>query len=272
MTNKEILQASLLDILFENRNKDYGAYILRRGYNHRLFSAMCSALSAAILLFILMSIGKKNRGEVNVSQESGTVVLRKIEWPADKPPLPKETRTINKPVAKIAGAKFVSQIVIKEDLKAKVTTLPEVKDLENKEISAVNTSGIPYEGTVRIFATPNAETENTDASSKEITFKANEREPEFPGGQGALNRFLKNNLNTPDDLQAGEIKTVHIRFLVGTDGMVSGLEIIQSGGSKFDKEVIRVCKKMPRWKPAFQNGTYVAVRYVLPVTFMGLEQ
>lgn len=50
------------------------------------------------------------------------------------------------------------------------------------------------------------------------------------------------------------------------------MEIVQTGGDMFDKEVVRVCKKMPRWKPAIQNGMHVPVSYVLPVTFIGTEQ
>jgi protein TonB len=65
---------------------------------------------------------------------------------------------------------------------------------------------------------------------------------------------------------------VQIRFKVDKDGVVSDLEISRSGGSEFDREVIRVCKKMPRWKPAVQNGFNVPVNYMLPVTFIGAEQ
>jgi len=68
------------------------------------------------------------------------------------------------------------------------------------------------------------------------------------------------------------VRTVQIRFKVDKDGMVSTLEILASGGSEFDNEVARVCKKMPRWNPAIQNGINVPVSYVLPVTFIGVEQ
>ena len=103
-------------------------------------------------------------------------------------------------------------------------------------------------------------------------FHANEREPEFPGGSEGLKRFLAKNLTTPSDLEDGEKKTVHIRFKVDKDGSVNTFEIITSGGNEFDNEVVRVCKKMPRWIPALQNGINVPVSYVLPVTFIGVEQ
>jgi len=88
----------------------------------------------------------------------------------------------------------------------------------------------------------------------------------------SLKRFLAKNLCTPSDLEDGEKKTVHIRFKVDKDGAVNEFEIITSGGNEFDNEVVRVCKKMPRWIPALQNGINVPVSYVLPVTFIGVEQ
>jgi periplasmic protein TonB len=83
---------------------------------------------------------------------------------------------------------------------------------------------------------------------------------------------LGKNLSTPDALEAGERKVVQIKFKVDKDGSVTSFEIVTSGGGEFDREVVRVCKKMPRWTPAIQNGINVPVSYVLPVTFIGLEE
>ena len=87
-----------------------------------------------------------------------------------------------------------------------------------------------------------------------------------------MKRFLSKYLTTPDELQAGEKKVVRIRFKVDTDGTVNTFEIMTSGGNEFDNEVVRVCRKMPRWMPAIQNGINVPVSYVLPVTFIGVEE
>ena len=270
MTTNEILQANLLDILFDNRNKDYGAYALRRGYNHRLLTATFGALSAAFLVFIMMSLGRKNLVEPVQISESGPIVIHQLDFPP-KPQPPKPT-TISKPAPKMASVKSVSEIVITDDSKMTKTEMPDIEELAGKEISNINSPGLPSDGKMQATETTNTSNENSVTQKEESKFKIDEREPEFPGGQEALIRFLRNNLNTPDDLQAGETKMVHVRFLVGADGLVSKLEIVQSGGTEFDEEVIRVCKKMPRWKPAFQNGSNVAVSYILPVTFIGVEQ
>jgi protein TonB len=272
MTTNEILRASLLDILFDNRNKDYGAYALRRGYNYRLLTATFGALSAAFLVFMMLSFGRKKTTEPKQVSGSGVVTIRKIELAPEKPQPLQKPKSISKPVPKIASVKLVNNFVIKKDFLIKEPDVPEIKELGNKDISNVNSSGLAPNGTLRGIETTNTGVENNGPQQEQPEFIANEREPEFPGGQEALIRFLRNNLNTPDELQTGETKTVQVRFLVGADGSVSKLEIVQSGGSEFDQEVIRVCKKMPRWKPAFQNGSNVAVSYILPVTFIGVEQ
>ncbi len=275
MTTKEILQASLLDILFDNRNKDYGAYALRRNYNFRLLAATAGTLAIAFLIFLLMSFTGKNRETVNnnsgkivVVSEAPTQVVKPKE-----PKIPEKKRIIPKLMREVAFVKLVNRIAIVPDANLKKTDMPDLKELENSEISNINSKGSKPDGIVRTSDNGNLNSNGDNTGTqKESAFKADEREPEFPGGQDALIRFLRNNLNTPDELEAGEKKMVQIRFRVGTDGTVSNLEILQSGGDEFDREVIRVCKKMPRWKPAFQNGTNVSVSYMLPVTFIGVEQ
>jgi protein TonB len=84
--------------------------------------------------------------------------------------------------------------------------------------------------------------------------------------------FLQRNLNAPSGLEPGEKKTVSIRFFVSVDGEITDFEVIQSAGRAFDNEVIRVLKKMPRWKPAIQNGQPIARAFTQPVTFVGMEE
>jgi protein TonB len=96
------------------------------------------------------------------------------------------------------------------------------------------------------------------------------REPEFPGGTKAWLDFLNRHLTVPGDLEEGETITVMIRFEVGVDGTVKNFEVVQSGGKRFDSEVIRVLKKMPKWKPAIMDNVPVARYFTQPVTFMGL--
>jgi protein TonB len=273
MTNKEILKADLLDIIFEKRNKDYGAYAIRRGYNHRLLTAIGSALSVILLFVFIKGFGKQEISSTPLSKKERIVEITEVKMFKENPKDPEKSIQAKKPSVKTASQKFVSKIVIKPDDKVK-EKLPEVSELDKKVIDdktqvGINDDGMPKE------KEKSAETGNgstTVTAQTQPDFVAHEREPEFPGGPDALKRFLARNLTTPSDMEDGEKKTVHIRFKVDKDGAVNTFEIITSGGNEFDNEVVRVCKKMPRWIPALQNGMNVPVSYVLPVTFIGVEQ
>src|SRR6266498_1137592 len=84
-----------------------------------------------------------------------------------------------------------------------------------------------------------------------------------------LPKFLMKYLVTPDELEAGEKKIVLVRFMVDAEGTISKTEIVQTGGDKFDREVIRVLNKMPKWIPAMQNGAKVTTWFTQPVSFIG---
>lgn len=277
MTNKEILQASLLDIVFENRNKGYGAYTLRKDYNTRLLIALAAGMSF-ILFFILISLfGKSQQSLTIIHFERGEVMVRELEMLKEKPKQPEKPKEVMKQkpgMHKVATVKFTTPPAIKEDNKVK-GPIAAINDLTDKYISDKAGTGIKADGISIQPQQPSTEPgtgESEPVVSVQKDFEIDERDPEFPGGAEAFKRFLNKNLITPDELLAGERKVVLIKFKVDKDGTVTGFEIVTSGGNDFDREVVRVCKKMPRWKPAMQNGITVTVSYVLPVTFLGLEQ
>ena len=275
MTNNEILQANLLDIIFENRNKDYGAYALRKGYNTRLLAALGAGLFLLLSVIFFNKINGTKKSETAVVDKGKGIVIRQIEMPKDiikEPEKPKVLKT-QQPAPKIAAVKFTTP-KIKEDDKVK-ETLAAVNTMNDKIISTENIEGKPDDGTVKVNPQPvenNGTGDGGPSQPKEPDFIVQERDPEFPGGPEALRRFLGKNLATPDELVAGEKKVVRIRFKVDKDGSVNTFEIETSGGNQFDNEVVRVCKRMPKWTPAIQNGINVPVNYVLPVTFIGVEQ
>jgi len=84
----------------------------------------------------------------------------------------------------------------------------------------------------------------------------------------ALRRFLQRNLTNPKEMEEGEEVNVKIKFVVGYDGRLQSFITVQDGGEEFNKEVIRVLKKMPMWEPGKSNGQNVAVYYTIPVKFV----
>lgn len=274
MTSNEILKANLLDIIFENRNRDYGAYDLRKGYNKRLLISLATGLSVILLFIVISGSGKSKNNRAPVINVKEGIVIKTIIMPKEKIVLLEKPKEVvkKKAVVKTATVNYTSPPKIEKDDVVK-NAMVAVKELDGKDISDKTMDGKEATDKVDLDKKVVEVTGNTlTAGPSQPEFVVDERAPAFPGGQDALRQFLGRNLKTPADLENGEKKIVQIRFKVDKDGSVTGFEILTSGGSEFDKEVIRVCKKMPRWVPALQNGINVPVNFVLPVTFIGVEE
>jgi len=265
MTSNEILHAEILDILFDNRNKQYGAYTLRKNYNQRLILALAGALSTIFLLMLLVRPGQSTG---YLKPEVPDLIVKQVTIPPDKvniePVRPKPTEPSSK---KMATEQFTRVRIVAQTN----NTLADVNDLSNKIIDVQTADG----GRSRFNEVPDIPLQgNGDGGKIEkietIAPPMIQAEPEFPGGIRAWLKFLNRNLIVPDELEADEKKLVRIRFQVAADGSVTNFEIVQSAGAMYDNEVIRVLKKMPKWKPAIQNNQPVARYFTQPVTFMGL--
>lgn len=269
MTNKEILQADLLDILFENRNKLYGAYALRKTYTNRLRIALGVALSA-VLLFVFISFINRNRNTNGPDRrDPNAMQLTEIDLSKPDDPKPPEPKPEIKP---LRAQVDYQQFRIVEDDQAD----PEIVDItaiQNANIGDQNIEG-DKPGDLATTITQSNGAGDVAGKKPDETDKPAlpTRNASFPGGTAAWLQFLRRFLQSPEDLEPGQRVEVQVRFWVEIDGGVSKAEIIKSGGKSFDKEVIRVLKKMPAWEPAIQNGNYVAVAYTQPVIFLGVEE
>jgi protein TonB len=269
MTPTEILRSSALDILFENRNHKYGAYTLRKFYNNRLAVALLMSVGTALLLLFLAMAGGQSRNGFSATEEKPGVVLTDlVAQPPEVPPAAAPTPPLVPQPPSLAN----TTIDIRPD--NMVTTVPTIDALDGAIISTVSTPGTGGDPGVQPVppGTGTSVAPVTPAPDPQPAFVANEKEPEFPGGAAAWAAFLNRYLQMPEDLEAGDRKSVSVRFWVGTDGSVTNFQVVQSGGRSFDNEVIRVLKKMPKWRPAIQNGHAVATGFTQPVTFTAVEQ
>ncbi len=269
MTSHEILKADLLDILFDNRNKQYGAYTLRRQYTSRLAMALGIALSTILLLIFLIKPGSDAASHFLEKEKK---FVRVIDIDPIPPKLPDPPVRPTPPAQDVAKSSLTDKILLVENPDPN----KELKPMDEIKLTAISTSNeegriVPEIQTVT-KPEPSNTSQPTNQDDGETRFVPLEKGPEFPGGPEAWSKFLNRHLQTPADLEAGEKKTVLISFLVDADGSVTGFKVVQSGGNAFDNEVIRVLKKMPKWKPAIQNGHPVVVPFTQPVTFVGFEQ
>lgn len=265
-----ILQSDMLDILFEGRNKDYGAYSLRKDYNRRLMKAMYGTL-LLVLLFIggYYWAGKMGKEAVFAPPTAPTEIILNMV-PPQKPEELKPPQ--EQPQKKLATIKSVVPVIVPDNTVADPP--PSIDELE-KETAAIGTETTPGEApTGPVSPTPAAEPGGTGtapaapAVEEDRVLPTAEKMPEFPGGQDALRRFLGRHLRVPEEaLEIGQRVKVPVRFVVSKDGQLSGVEFMTTADEAFKKEIMRVVAKMPRWIPGSQGGKTVAVYCMIPIIF-----
>lgn len=269
MTNKEILRANLLDIIFENRNKEYGAYALRNEYDRRLLKALGIGLGLVVLLIVINFLKTSNTNRNYKPDEKTGLIITKINLDPDKIIELEKPKPIEKP--KVAMVDFQPpKIVSDPEVKERLITVAETN---HAVISNTTTPGKEdiKPGAKDLTTTGTVNSNVAEPLEFEPSFIIREQQPMFPGGPEAFAKFMRSNLITPEELDLGEKKIVKVKFIVGKDGSITDITILESPGRDYEKEVSRVIRKMPRWKPGIQNDITVAVAYVLPITFTAVE-
>jgi protein TonB len=270
MQPTHVMHSSLLDIVFDQRNKDYGAYTLRKYYPKRLAAGLVISLLFGTVVILLLA--KWARDEVKTVSEIIPVELSRID-PADlilppPPPPPPVPASKRAPSAMIVDV--VPVIVPDRPVTDPVPTQEEKNAAESGNIhQAGNTEGINTGGPGNSGTAGNVNEANvTPPLIPEIYDAGNVDEPaDFPGGKPGLSRFLQRNLVSPG-MEENHSVQVLVRFVVDKEGKIAAAEIVKEGGKVYDEEVLRVIRKMPKWKPARQHGNPVPMYFVLPVTFV----
>jgi protein TonB len=274
MNSEQILKADLLDIIFDNRNKAYGAYSIRRAYPSHLKKAM-----GVMLLFVtavsLYVMSKPKKAGTYAQLEKDTVIIIldqvvEIDKPKEKQP---QQRTVEaQPPTKVDRP----IVVVPDD---EIIKHPPIDRTEPDEyVPGDDDKPAVGEGGGKFVQGKPGETSITpnppqiDTPEEPAILESPDEKPEFPGGMEAWSRYLQRMLRVPDELESGDRKTVRVKFVVNANGEVTDAVITMSGGKEFDKEVIRVIGRMPKWKPGKQRGKPVASYFTQPVTFTVPEE
>lgn len=268
-----VVYRDMLDIIFANRNKAYGAYQLRRDYTKYLGRALAFGLLLILLFFSLPYILSAVRGLV--PEDKPIDVVAELGPPPDinpdQPPPPPPPPPPTPPPPTRSTVKFVPP-VIKKDEEVQEEKPPAVEELiEKKEdIGSENKEGNDD--------APPAVDENPSElqvveAPKPVEDKTYEmfdiqKPPSFPGGEKELLKFLSENIKYPPLARENNIQgTVALTFVVGKNGQVSDVQILKDIGGGCGKEAVRVVQSMPKWNPGEANGNPVKVRFTLPVRF-----
>lgn len=267
MNSDRILQSDVLDIIFENRNKIYGAYELRRNYNVRLKKAIVFTITLASI-FIALQYLKKSSTMVpasNLVSDTTTVKFTPVNIEKPKPQQTPALKT--KPVATITYK--TPTIVADNKVKDTVHT---IANILNTKISMNDIKGenagdkiVPPPADGALNGNPNVITKKDVMDDKPLS--TSEIMPQFPGGVNALIKFLQQNLNQPNDLEQEKLVVI-AHFVIDVSGNIQNIKIEQHARPDLDADVVRVLKRMPQWTAGMQNGRKVSVIYRLPVTFI----
>lgn len=274
MKDINILQANILDIIFDGKNKEYGAYELRTNYQKRLAISVIGMIvgCGALLLIYSFASGRDNS---NIPPPVETVVIID-QAPKDEPDKPVEIEK-PKPVPPVAMEKFVTPVITNEEIKPE-DEVPEMDDLQDVKIGPIDQAGSKDSGIVAppvegikggIIEAPKKVEDEGDGIVLTVQIEA-----QYPGGMSAWQRYLNKTFKYPEAAVESQIAgAVIVQFVVDKEGNVTDVEAIsgpEKGGLR--EEAVRVIKKSGKWTPAIQNGRQVKSYKRQPVVFVLPEE
>jgi len=274
MEINKILKSDLLDIVFEGRNKEYGAYDLRKTYNKRITIALASTVIIIILVFVGTVIADtlSAKNDLKEIQTKDLVMEAAPNEPPPPPPPPPPKLPPPPPIATIA---FTPPKVVKDEEVIKPP--PEVKQIEEAKIDVKTVEGTKDIGIVapptedkgtQVVAAPVAKDEDADKVFTKVEIEAS-----FPGGPGAWQKYVQRAIQADiEEFTESDYGTCIVKFIVDKTGKVSQVEATTMKGSKLAEIATNAIRKGPNWTPAQQNGRYVNAYRLQPVTLTNPDQ
>lgn len=272
MDIQQIPQADLLDILFEGRNKDYGAYDLRKSYNRRLQRAIAVMLAICLFLFIGFTVaGKSGHSRPLIPVIDCPITpIEPVAIKKDPPlPVPKpHLVTLPAPTIRVVTPRIVPDDDVRPEDKSQPDIIP-----DKARIDVTTNGDAKGDDAVRPLSDGNGPAGNlveppakTGEAEDNTIFRKVEIESEFEGGPAAWIRFVSKNFRVPEMAEGdGGCATVRVQFIVDKEGNVSEVKALD-GPEALQNEAIRVIRLSKKWKPAIQNGRPVNSYKIQPIT------
>lgn len=262
-----------IDFVFEGRNKNYGAYTLRKNSPKRHTLAFLAVIIATIVI-ILAALGVSQYNKARAEREAMTQVSELSNIQLDAPEVPEENQQQKFEAPPPVELKSTIQFTVPEIKKDE--EVPEDREMKTQEevvksdvqISIADVKGTNEETGVDIATLQEHKVIVEKEPEVEKVFEIVEQPPSFPGGESAMYEWLSKNINYPVIAQENNIQgRVTCQFVVGRNGEIEDVKVVRGVDPSLDKEAIRVIKSMPKWIPGRQGGNAVKVRYTLPVQF-----
>jgi len=270
MDNAQIARASLDDIVFEGRNKGYGAYVLRGLYQRNVTRALiiATAIFALLVFFPLIAQFLKDRLPKDDKKNLQENVLMEAP-PLDDtkpPPPPPPPEAPPPPPPKLTTIKFTPPVIAK-DGEGKKEEVPDQEELKDKTVATVTVKGNTDAPDLSDLSGDGDKVVEEVVENKVYTYV--EQMPELPGGGGlgAIVNAIQKSVRYPRMAQANGVEgKVFASFTVNENGDVTDVKIVK-GINGLDEETVRAIKTLPKFRPGKQNGRAVRVSFTVPVTY-----
>ncbi len=259
----DLYRSEWLELVFDDRNKEYGAYDLRRHYAKNMILAMAITFLGIGLLcgaIVIFKAAPRARMIEVVMRPPIIPIVPRVEPPVKHPDPPRSLRA-DPPAHPVATIRDVPPIVVPDHLAEK----PVVNAQINGDPGQATIKG-PVGPAVMPVSPPGPPTTAPDNTVHDVG--GLDVMPEPVGGEKAWAKFLNKNLRFPYEAQqAGVSGRVILSFIIEKDGSLSNITVERGAGNGFDEEALRVLKLAKAWKPGKQNGQPVRVKYDIPINF-----
>ena len=280
MAKIDLYDPKWVDMVFAGKNKEYGAYQLRKGTSGRNIKSLLILVIAAALVggFLAWKVIEQKQAEEQQAYMEA-MELAKLQEQAKKEEKKKPEKVQPKieakkeiPVAR-ETQKFTAPVIKKDELVKEENQVKQMDKLDDKvAVGSEDKEGVKdrtveaVRSEIAVAAPPPPPAPKPEVATK--VFDVVEEMPSFPGGNAALMSYLNSNTKYPVVAQENGVQgRVIISFVVERDGSISDVKVARSVDPSLDREAQRVVKSMPRWTPGKQNGQTVRVKYTVPVVF-----
>ena len=273
MAKIDLTSRDWVEMVFEGRNKEYGAYRLRKNAGKRNMYSLITIFIAALAIWACIGLVKLVESRTKKVAVTSVAELSALNQPKKKAEVKQKQVKIEQPEKVVervkSSVKFTAPVIKKDEEVKPEDELKTQDELMNTKtaIGALDVKGND-DANGEVLKIKEAVAQPEPKPEPEKVFDVVEQMPSFPGGPQALMQWLSENVKYPVVAQENGVQgRVVVSFVVERDGSITDVKVVRSVDPSLDKEAARVVKSMPRWIPGKQNGQAVRVKYNVPVAF-----
>lgn len=274
MAKIDLISRDWTEMVFEGRNKEYGAYRLRKNAGKRNLYSLITIFIAALAIWGGISLVKFVESRTKTVAQTSVAELSALNQPKQKAEVKQQQKVKLEQPEKVvervkSSVKFTAPVIKKDDEVKPEDELKTQDELMNTKtaIGALDVKGND-DANGEVLKIKEAVAQPEPKPEVEKVFDVVEQMPSFPGGPSALMEWLSNNVKYPVVAQENGVQgRVVVSFVVERDGSITDVKVVRGVDPSLDREASRVVRAMPRWIPGKQNGSAVRVKYNVPVAF-----